>query len=108
FERQQAAAYFGPAKDGVHWAFIRAAEDSIADLCIIPLQDVLGLGSDCRMNTPSSAEGNWRWRYAQNALTPELARKLAELAQVSDRPARPVASAAGEQSGREAGEHFAA
>jgi 4-alpha-glucanotransferase len=108
FERQQATAYFGAADDGIHWAFIRAAHNSIADLSIIPLQDVLGLDGDCRMNTPSRLDGNWRWRYRGDALAPELARKLAALAEVTDRPPRSVASATGQQRDREAREDFAA
>ena len=84
-ERRNAEAYVGRAEDGVHWAFIRAAQTSAARLCLIPLQDVLGLGSDARMNTPSRHEGNWDWRFAPEALTPELASKLALLATVTDR-----------------------
>ena len=99
--------YLGPAEDGIHWAFIRAAENSIADLSVIPLQDALGLDGSGRMNTPSRVEGNWRWRFSPDALTAELARKLAELVEVSDRQPRPL-SAAGQQSDWEAREDFAA
>jgi 4-alpha-glucanotransferase len=94
-ERHNAEAYVGRAEDGVHWAFIRAAQTSAAALCLIPLQDVLGLGSEARMNTPSQHQGNWNWRFAANALTPELASKLAQLAAVTDRlpeAAKPAAS----------------
>jgi 4-alpha-glucanotransferase len=84
-ERRNALAYVGHAEDGIHWAFIRAAQSSVASLCIIPLQDVLGLGSEARMNTPSLHGGNWRWRLAHGQLSPELAGKLAHLAEVTDR-----------------------
>ncbi len=84
-----AAAYLGEPADGMHWAMIRAAEDSVARLCIIPLQDVLGLGSDARMNIPSSSNGNWSWRYQPGALLPELAKKLATLMLASDRGGPP-------------------
>jgi 4-alpha-glucanotransferase len=84
-ERHNAEAYVGRCDDGIHWAFIRAAQTSAADLCLIPLQDVLGLGSEARMNTPSQHGGNWKWRIAPNALTPELAAKLADLAAITDR-----------------------
>jgi 4-alpha-glucanotransferase len=84
-EREHAAAYLGHAKDGIHWAFIRAAEASLANLCVIPVQDILGLDSDARMNTPSSSNGNWGWRYTPRSLTPELAAKLRLLTEVSDR-----------------------
>lgn len=93
-ERRKAEEYLAPGPDGIHWAFIRAAEASVADLCIVPLQDVLGLGSEARMNVPSKAEGNWAWRYAPGSLTPELATRLAELSEASGRySAAPIASA---------------
>ena len=84
--RNQAQAYFGPLDQrGVHWAFVRAAQSSVADLCVIPLQDVLGLGSEARMNTPSRMHGNWTWRYQPGVLTGEIAEALARLAEVTDR-----------------------
>jgi 4-alpha-glucanotransferase len=88
-ERRNAEAYVGRADDGIHWAFIRAAQSSAASLCIIPLQDVLGLGSDCRMNTPSLHGGNWKWRYAPGQLGSEMAAKLALLAEMTDRTPEP-------------------
>jgi 4-alpha-glucanotransferase len=105
-QRRAAAAYLGEAKDGIHWAFIRAAFSSVAELAIVPLQDVLGLDSETRMNTPSSADGNWGWRFEPGALTTELAQKLAGLANVSDRA--PAISQAGRQSEGELAEDFAA
>ncbi len=58
--------------EGIHWDLIRLALSSIANQAIIPLQDVLGLGNEARMNFPSVAEGNWEWRYQSEALTEEL------------------------------------
>jgi len=84
-ERRSAEAYLGRCADGIHWSFIRAAHGSPASLSIIPLQDVLGLGSEARMNTPSLHGGNWRWRVDQARLTGEVAAKLALLAEVTDR-----------------------
>jgi 4-alpha-glucanotransferase len=86
-ERRNAEAYMGRSEDGIHWAFIRAAQCSPAS--IIPLQDVFGLGSEARMNTPSLHGGNWRWRFDQGRLTSELASKLAHLAELSDRMPKP-------------------
>jgi 4-alpha-glucanotransferase len=63
----------------------------VADLALIPLQDVLGLGSEARMNTPSLDGGNWKWRLAPGQLTPELTAKLAHLAEVTDRLPQPFA-----------------
>jgi len=90
-ERRNAEGYVGRCDDGIHWAFIRAAQCSPASLSIIPLQDVLGLGSEARMNTPSLHGGNWRWRFDQGRLTSELAAKLALLAGLSDRLPKPFA-----------------
>jgi 4-alpha-glucanotransferase len=84
-ERRNAEAYMGRCEDGVSWGFIRAAQGSPASMSIIPLQDVLGLGSEARMNTPSLHGGNWRWRVDQGRLTSEVAEKLALLAEVTDR-----------------------
>src|SRR5579864_224254 len=92
-ERRNALAYVGRCEDGIHWAFIRAAQASVSNLSIVPLQDVLGLGSEARMNTPSLHQGNWEWRYAGGQLVPEIAAKLAHLAEVTDRLPPPVSVA---------------
>ncbi|MFH1217567.1 MAG: 4-alpha-glucanotransferase [Pseudomonadota bacterium] len=62
----------------VHRDFIRMAFSSVARLAIVPLQDALGFGSDCRMNRPSVAAGNWIWRCAPRFLTNDLVRYLAD------------------------------
>lgn len=69
------------ATDGreVNWTMVRLAMASVANLCIIPLQDILGLGSEGRMNYPGRPEGNWEWRLHPGALTPEMKSRLAEL-----------------------------
>lgn len=90
-ERRAAEAYLGRCDDGIHWAFIRGAQDSPASLSITPLQDVLGLGSEARMNTPSLHGGNWRWRFNFDQLNSEMAAKLAQLAEISDRLPQPFA-----------------
>ena len=95
-ERRNAEAYVGRCEDGIHWAFIRAAQCSPASLSIIPLQDVIGLGSEARMNTPSLHGGNWRWRFDQGRLTNEVAAKLAHLAELSDRLPKSFAGLANE------------
>jgi 4-alpha-glucanotransferase len=90
-ERRNAEAYLGRSDEGIHWAFIRAALCSPASLSIVPLQDVLGLGTEARMNTPSVNGENWCWRFEENLLRPELAGKLAQLAELSDRLPEPIA-----------------
>jgi len=54
------------------------------------MQDVLGLGSEARMNTPSLDKGNWQWRFSLDQFTPALAAKLANLAEVTDRLPKPA------------------
>jgi 4-alpha-glucanotransferase len=61
------------------WNFIRLAWSSVAVCAIAPLQDVLGLGSEGRMNVPGRSSGNWRWRYLSDALAPTFSARLAEL-----------------------------
>ena len=95
-ERRNAESYLGRSDDGIHWAFIRAVQCSPASLSIVPLQDVLGTGSEARMNTPSLHGGNWRWRFSEGQLQQALAAKLALLAEVSDRLPKPVALPANE------------
>ena len=89
YERRASGALLGEAADGPHWAMIRLAEGSTANLCVVPLQDVLGLGQEARMNVPSVSDGNWAWRYSPGALRTELAQKLAALAEVTDRSSHP-------------------
>lgn len=90
-ERRRAETYVGKSEDGIHWAFIRVAQSSVADLSIIPLQDVLGLDSGARMNTPSANGNNWKWRFAMNQLNDSLSARLAHLAEVTDRMPEPFA-----------------
>ena len=74
-----AKEYLGLSKEeGYHWGMMRGAWSSVADLAIVTMQDLLGLGRDARMNTPSTSGKNWKWRMLPGALTGELAEKLAE------------------------------
>ncbi len=91
-ERRNAETYLGRCDDAIHWAFIRAAQTSPGCLSIVPLQDVLGLGSEARMNTPSVNGGNWSWRFDDSQLNPETAAQLALLAEVTDRLPKPFSS----------------
>jgi len=103
-EKQAIEAYVPANSDGIHWAFIRAAATSVADLSIIPMQDWLGLDGDCRMNIPSRPNDNWAWRLEKNAITPDLVHKIAQLIGVADRD--PVAQATSHK--QHAQEEFAA
>ena len=91
-ERRAVEALVGRCEGGPNWGLIRLAQSSRANLSVAPLQDVLSLGSEARLNTPSTATGNYRWRYQPGSLTPELAEKLAALAEVTDRLPTPIPS----------------
>ena len=69
----------------INWDMIRAVWASVADTAIIPLQDVLGLGNEARMNYPSSLDGNWSWRYAEADLTEEMLARLKGLTETYGR-----------------------
>jgi 4-alpha-glucanotransferase len=82
--------YLGRDGRDVAWDLVRAAWGSVADSAIAPLQDFLGLGPEARMNFPSRAEGNWRWRFTRGQLSDELAARLKEFNLVYGRAARPT------------------
>jgi 4-alpha-glucanotransferase len=86
YERKAVEALVGRANgEGINWALIRLAQSSVATLSVAPLQDVLGLGSEARLNTPSTPNGNYHWRYRPGSLTYDLAERLARIAEVTDR-----------------------
>ena len=85
-EHELARAYLNFHDDAeINWIMMRAVEASVADVVIVPLQDVLGLGSSARMNLPGTVSGNWKWRYRPGALSPELSGRLRSLAALYDR-----------------------
>ena len=86
-ERANVQAYLQPvAQDGeVAWAMMRAVAGSVANFAIFPMQDILQLGAEARMNKPSAGEGNWTWRYRRDALHPDFAKKMAQLMELTDR-----------------------
>jgi len=89
-ERERALAYVGGDGSEIHWDFVRTLYVSVADTAIVPLQDVLGVSSEGRMNLPGRASGNWRWRYAASDLTPEVRRRLLAITEASGRTPPPV------------------
>jgi 4-alpha-glucanotransferase len=84
-ERAAALRYSGTSGQEIHWDMIRLALASVADLAIVPVQDVLGLGTEARMNRPGTESGNWTWRLAPGALTPAHARRLRDLSETYGR-----------------------
>jgi 4-alpha-glucanotransferase len=84
-EHERALAYVGGDGSEIHWDFIRTLLVSVADTAIVPLQDVLGAGSEARMNLPGRGDGNWRWRFAAEQLTPALRKRLRAITEGSGR-----------------------
>jgi 4-alpha-glucanotransferase len=80
-DRDRLMQYLGRSVDeeNVHWHMIREAMVSVANTCMVPLQDFLGLDEEARMNLPATAHGNWQWRFQREDLTPDLARRISGL-----------------------------
>ena len=84
-------AYVGPLSNASPvWRLIGAVEASVAQIAVVPAQDLLELGTESRMNTPAVSAGNWGWRAPEKCFTPELAARLAALAEVTDRDNDPL------------------
>ena len=87
-DKQMAVRYMNSKRtpeSEIHWDFIRLALASVADLAVIPLQDYLGLGSEARLNTPSTLGSNWTWRMKKDAFTPDIREKCRSMAQLYGR-----------------------
>lgn len=63
-------------EEGYNWGMMRGAWSSVSDLAVVPMQDLIGLGTEARMNVPSTLGGNWEWRAAAGEITGKLAKKL--------------------------------
>lgn len=77
--------FLGTDAHDISWDMIRLALSSVADLAVIPLQDLLNLGSEGRMNRPGEPSGNWQWRLLPGALTNDLANRLKTLTDIYGR-----------------------
>ena len=84
-ERDLARAYLGDDCRDFSWALIRAAYTSVAETAMVPIQDILGLGSEGRMNVPGNPHFNWTWRLGAGALTGAHAERLRKLAEITGR-----------------------
>lgn len=86
YERDEVLRYFGCIDpQGIHWSLIRMGWMSIANMAIVPYQDLLGLDTDARMNFPGKPEGNWGWRYRPEALNREVGDRLKTMTYISGR-----------------------
>jgi 4-alpha-glucanotransferase len=89
-ERAAVEALVGPVGGKPVWPLVRAAQGSVAQVAMVPAQDLLELGSEARMNTPAVPAGNWSWRAPETGWTAEMAAGLAALAEVTDRENDPL------------------
>jgi len=95
-EHKAVEALLGPIGDRPVWPLIRAANASVAEMAIVPAQDLLELGSEARMNTPAVPAGNWSWRAPEGCWSEELAVRLVAIAEVTDRDNDPLVDQLGE------------
>jgi 4-alpha-glucanotransferase len=84
-EREFCLKYLNSDGREIHWDFNRVIFESVADTAIIPMQDILGLGGEARMNLPASGSGNWNWRCKENDFSAELVQRLKELTKLYGR-----------------------
>ncbi|MGQ0703806.1 MAG: 4-alpha-glucanotransferase [Gemmatimonadales bacterium] len=84
-EKDFALRYLATDGREMNWNLIRAALASVADTAIVPLQDVLGLGSEARMNLPGRGSGNWAFRFSWDQITPQIVARLRELVELFQR-----------------------
>ena len=73
-ERRAAREYLNSDGEEIHWDMIRAVHASVAEQAIVPMQDLLGLGSEARMNRPGTSRGNWEWRLRPGQASARIAR----------------------------------
>ena len=90
-DREFSKEYMGNAKstdEELPWDFIRMSMESVANLAVTPMQEFLGLGTEARINYPSTLGNNWKWRLLPGQFTPELAKRIHRLTQITARSAK--------------------
>jgi 4-alpha-glucanotransferase len=87
-EKEYARRYLATDGTDIHWTLIRTALASVANTVLVPMQDVLGLGSEARMNFPGRQSGNWGFRFSWDQLTPAITHRLREMAVLYERQPR--------------------
>jgi 4-alpha-glucanotransferase len=84
-EMEYARRYLNTDGSEINWVMVRTLMASVADTVLFPLQDVLGVGSEGRMNLPGTSSGNWRWRFRSEELTPAASARLRQMAETYER-----------------------
>ena len=90
-DREFSKEYMGNAKstdEELPWDFIRMSMESVANLAVTPMQEFLGLGTEARINYPSTLGNNWKWRLLPGQFTPEMAKRIHRLTQITARIAQ--------------------
>lgn len=88
-------------EEGYNWGMMRAAWSSVADMAIVPMQDILGLGSEARINTPSTLGNNWKWRAIPEQIDTKVAKKLYHYMQMYGRVNKAVKTDKGKEPDKE-------
>jgi len=84
--KERVTSFLGCTSElGIHWDLIRLAMSSVAIYALFPLQDILGLGDEAKMNKPGTAESNWAWRYRSEMLTQEVGDRLKSMTEIYGR-----------------------
>jgi len=84
-ERSYCLKYLGSDGEEIHWDFVRAVWASVANTAIAPMGDLLGVGTEGRINLPATESGNWQWRMTQTSISAEIVRRLRELTEIYGR-----------------------
>ena len=90
-DREFSKEYMGNAKstdEELPWDFIRMSMESVANLAVTPMQEFLGLGTEARINYPSTLGNNWKWRLLPGQFTLEMAKRIHRLTQITARIAK--------------------
>jgi 4-alpha-glucanotransferase len=84
-ERAYCLNYLNSDGAEIQWDFIRAVWASVANTAVAPMQDLLGLGNEARMNLPASTSGNWSWQCRENDFSEEIAERLKDMTEIYGR-----------------------
>lgn len=87
-EQDHVRRYLARSGNDIAWDMVRLAFASVADMAVVPLQDLLDLGNEARMNYPSTESGNWQWRFTENMLSEVIERRLREMSELYGRNER--------------------
>lgn len=91
-DKERVRDYLFLTQEAMPWPMVRAALASVANTAILPMQDILGLGADARMNIPGTTDGNWRWRFEWTQVEAGLVARLHQMLELYHRLPQPAAA----------------